>query len=166
MQSESLQSPATPQQRRRREPQEWKVVSLRECPSPESMTQIGNPQDAVDYWNQHIACAVQFNPDCECVAVLILNTRMRIQGHHIVSVGSLNEALAYPREVFRIAIMACAHSIVLMHNHPSGETIPSDSDCRLTRHIRESGEILRIQLQDHIIVGHNRYFSFKESGLL
>ncbi len=95
---------------------EWKVVSLRECPTPESMMVMNCPQDALNYWNRHVAGSPQFNPDCECVAVLVLNTKLRIKGHYIVSVGTLNEAMAYPREIFRIAIMAAAHAIVLMHN--------------------------------------------------
>ena len=151
---------------KRRGPQEWKLVSLRECPSPKSMTKMENPQDAVDYWNAHVIRAAHFNRDCECIAVLILNTRKRIRGHTIVSVGTLNEGIAHPREIYRLAVMAAAQTIILMHNHPSGEVEPSEADRRLTRKVKESGEILGIQLCDHIIVGHQRYFSFRESGLV
>ena len=152
--------------RKRRGSQEWKVVSLRECPVPESMIKMETPQDAVNYWQRHIADSPQFNPDCECLAVLVLNTKMRIKGHYIVSVGSLNETIAQPREIFRIAIMAAAHTIVLMHNHPSGEPEPSSADHAATRRVREAGDILRISLCDHVIVGHQRYFSFRECGIV
>ena len=145
---------------------EWKVVSLRECPTPESMMVMNCPQDALNYWNRHVAGSPQFNPDCECVAVLVLNTKLRIKGHYIVSVGTLNEGMAYPREIFRIAIMAAAHAIVLMHNHPSGESEPSSADREITRRVREAGQLLRIDLCDHVIVGHQRCFSFRECGLL
>lgn len=74
--------------------------------------------------------------------------------------------MAHPREVFRVAIMAAAYAIVLMHNHPSGDSNPSDADCSLTRRVREAGQLLRIELCDHIIVGHQRRFSFKESGII
>ncbi len=153
-------------QRLKSEPQEWKVISLRECPSPESLMLMDRPAKAVEYWNRHIATAPHYNADVECVAVLVLTTRLRIRGHYLVSVGSLNEAMAHPREVFRIAIMAAAHAIVLMHNHPSGDSSPSTADASLTRRVREAGELLRIDLCDHIIVGHQRYFSFKESGIV
>jgi DNA repair protein RadC len=117
---------------------------------------------STNYWNKHVIRAAHFSPDCECIAVLVLNTRHRIRGHTIISVGTLNEALACPREIYRIAVMAAAHSVILMHNHPSGEVEPSEADRRLTRKVKESGEILGIQL----IVGHQRYFSFRESGLV
>lgn len=130
------------------------------------MSCISRPCHAVDYWQRHIAASPSFNPDCECLAVLLLNTKLRIKGHHIVSVGTLNETVAHPRDVFRIAVMGAAYAIVLMHNHPSGETTPSNADCTLTKRIREAGEVLRIEVHDHVIVGHQRYFSFRESGLM
>lgn len=163
--AEPARPPRLPR-RQRREPKEWKLVTLRECPAPESMTRVQSPQDAVDYWKAHVTRAAHFNPDCECVVVLLLNTRKRIRGHTLISVGSLSEATAHPREIFRIAVMAAAHSLILMHNHPSGEPDPSDSDQRLTRQVKDAGRILGIPLCDHVIVGHQRYFSFLESGLL
>lgn len=100
------------------------------------------------------------------MAVLLLTTRLRVKGHQIVSIGMLNEAMAHPREVFRLAVMGAAYGIVLMHNHPSGDSSPSQADCALTKRIREAGSILRIEVHDHVIVGHQRYFSFRESGLM
>ena len=147
-------------------PQEWKITSLRECPTPESMIKMECPQDALNYWNRHIAGSPQFNPDCECVAVLVLNTKLRIKGHYIVSVGSLNEAMVTPMGVFRLAILAAAYQVVLMHNHPSGESDPSSADRDVTRRVREAGQLLRIDLCDHVIVGHQRCFSFRECGML
>lgn len=142
------------------------MVSVRECPAPEYMQQIANPVDAANYWRQHIATAPQFNPDVECLAVLLLNTKLRIKGHHIVSVGTLNETTAAPREVFRVAVASASYAIVVMHNHPSGEPTPSNADCRFTRQLREAGGVLRIEVNDHVIMGHHRHFSFREAGLL
>ena len=152
--------------RRRKSLHEWKVVSVRECPAPEYMQRIGSPIDAATYWRQHIATAPQFNPDVECLAVLLLNTRLRVRGHHIASVGTLNEAMASPREVFRVAVASASYAIVVMHNHPSGEPDPSEADRRFTRQLREAGQVLRIEVNDHVIIGHNRYFSFREAGML
>ncbi len=165
-QLELFRFPPVPQPPGRTKPKEWKVVSLRECPTPEEMMCVNQPSGALAYWQQHIATAPHFNPDCECVAVLLLNSRLRIKGHQIVSVGVLNEAMAHPREVFRLAVTASAYGIVLMHNHPSGEVDPSSADRALTKRVREAGEILRIEVHDHVIVGHQRYFSFRESGLM
>src|SRR5437868_9621836 len=121
------------QKSRKRQPQEWKLVSLRECPMPENMQLCDNPQTAADYWKLHVATSVQFNPECECFVVLLLNTRRRIKGHHLVSIGTLDTILIHPREVFRIATVCSAAAIVLMHNHPSGEPQPSEADIKVTR---------------------------------
>ena len=69
------------------------------------MACVSQPSQALAYWQKHIASSPWFNPDCECVAVLVLNTKLRVKGHHVVSVGSLNESLAHPREVFRTALI-------------------------------------------------------------
>ncbi len=167
-QSEMFKDEPSPRKRRRKRtaPHEWKVTSLRECPVPESLVLIEGPESAVEYWKLHIAAAPSFRPECEQVFVLILNTRLRVRGHHLVSLGGLNEAQAKPREVFRAAIIAAGYGIILMHNHPSGETHPSEGDRQVTRQICAAGSILEIPLYDHIIVGHNRYFSFREAGLV
>ena len=98
------------------QPQEWKIVSLKECPTPETMQTCETPAQAADYWRTHIATHPHFNPECECLVVLILNTRRKIKGHYFVSVGTMDTILVHPREVFRLAIMASAAAIILMHN--------------------------------------------------
>ena len=156
--------PRTP--RRVREPCEWKIVSVREMPSPETMPRCETPQNAVDYWRRHIATGPHFNPECECFAVLLLNVRQRIRGHHVVSTGLLNETMAHPREVFRAAVIGAAYSVVLMHNHPSGDPSPSQADVSLTRQLVEAGRILRVEVADHIVVGCNRHCSLREAGII
>lgn len=146
--------------------QEWKVVALREQPAPEDMPLADCPAAAVSYWERLVATAPSYNPDCECAVVLVLNTRLRVRGHQVISVGNLNSSILMPREVFRAAIITDAHSVILMHNHPSGEVDPSDADRRITRRIRDAGEVLQIPLRDHVIIGHHRHFSFREAGLL
>lgn len=144
---------------------EWKIVSVRET-APDALPLCDIPQQAVDYWRAHIATAPHFNPDVECLAVLLLNVKLRVRGHHLVSIGSLNEAMAHPREVFRAAVIAAAYAIVVMHNHPSGDPTPSSADQQITRVLADAGRILRINVTDHIIVGHERHCSFREARLL
>ena len=82
-------------------PYEYKVTALRECPTPENLQQCETPDKAADYWRLHIATHSHFNPDCECLAVLLLNTRKRVKGHHLVSIGTMDTILVHPREIFR-----------------------------------------------------------------
>ena len=76
----------------------------------------------------------------------------------------LNEAMAHPREAFRAAVIGGAHAVVLMHNHPSGEVEPSSADVQTTKILADAGRVLKIEVLDHIIVGHGRCHSFKEAG--
>lgn len=124
------------------------------------------PVSAANYWRAHVVSAGYFNPDVECFVALLLTTKNRIKGHHLVSIGSLNETIAHPREVFRAAVMCAAYSVILMHNHPSGDPSPSEADMRMTRVLAEAGKILRIHVVDHIIIGHNRHVSLREAGIL
>src|ERR1041384_3126173 len=149
---------------RGRQPQEWKVVSLRECPTPENMQICDTPQSAVDYWKLHIASSPHFNPECECFVVLLLNTRRRIKGHHLVSIGILDTILIHPREVFRVATVSSAAAIVIMHNHPSGEPEPSEADIKVTRDLIRAGQLMKIDVCDHVIIGNPKHCSLRELG--
>jgi proteasome lid subunit RPN8/RPN11 len=150
--------------RRRREPCEWKLIALRECPAPEAMHICDNPEIAVQYWRTHIATSPLHNPECECFAVLLLNTRRRIRGHHLVSIGTMDTVLVHPREVFRVAVVAGAAALVMMHNHPSGEATPSEADIKVTRDLIRAGQLIKIDVCDHVIVGHDRHTSLRELG--
>lgn len=107
----------------------------------------------------------------ESLRVLLLDTRHRLVHEEEVSLGTLNESLAHPREILRPAISHRAYAFVLVHNHPSGDPSPSEADRALTRRIRDASELMQIHLLDHVIIGRERpgappYFSFKEHGLL
>ncbi len=93
---------------------------------------------------------------------LFLNTRNRLLVRETISVGSLNASIVHPREVFEPAIRHGAASLIVVHNHPSGETDPSEDDLGITRRLREAGDILGIALLDHVIVGGDGYTSLKE----
>lgn len=95
---------------------------------------------------------------------LFLNTKNRIIGKEIVSVGSLNSTVVHPRELFRAAMKRCAASIICAHNHPSGDPTPSPEDIQLTRRLTEAGRIVGIELLDHIIIGDRQFISLKEMG--
>ena len=145
-------------------PQEFKVMSLRDCPVPSDMLVCETPQQIVDYWHLHIATTPHFNPECECMAVLMLNTRKRVKGHQLLTIGTLDTLLVHPREVFRCAIIAAAASIAIIHNHPSGEPTPSEADIKVTRDLIRAGQLMKIEVLDHVIVGNGNFASLRALG--
>jgi DNA repair protein RadC len=105
--------------------------------------------------------------DREHFVVLLLDTQNQIIGIHTVTVGTLDASLVHPREIFKPAILANAASVVLAHNHPSGDPTPSAEDRAVTRQIRAAGRTVGIEVLDHIVVGDpHRFFSFLEAGIL
>lgn len=102
----------------------------------------------------------------EVFTVLLLNSANILMREYKVSEGTLNASLVHPREVFQPAIADLAASVILMHNHPSGETQPSAEDKNITHRLVEAGKLLDIPVLDHIIIGVESYFSFKEEGFL
>jgi DNA repair protein RadC len=145
-------------------PKEWKLVALRDCPTPEQMQMCDTPQRAVEYWRLHVATHPYFDSERECFVVLLLNTRRRVRGHHFVSHGTLDTILVHAREVFRVAIVAAASAIVLMHNHPSGDPTPSEADVKATRDLIRAGQLLKLEILDHVIVGNPNHCSLRELG--
>jgi len=98
--------------------------------------------------------------------VLLLDTRGRLIRQSEISVGSLDSSIVHPREVFKEAISASAASVIFVHNHPSGEPEPSEDDVKLTERLVQAGEVMGIEVLDHVIVGSNsRYQSLKREGL-
>lgn len=105
-------------------------------------------------------------PEQESFVVLMLNARQRVLAVHRIALGSLAQVDVHPREVFRAAVRMCAHSIVMGHNHPSGDSSPSSGDRVLTRRMKKAGKILGIPVLDHIIVATDGHASFAALGLL
>jgi DNA repair protein RadC len=145
-------------------PKEWKLVALRDCPLPEHMHLCETPDQAAAYWRIHIATAPYFDTERECFVVLMLNTRRRVRGHHFVSHGTLDTILVHPREVFRVAIVAAAGAIIVMHNHPSGDATPSEADIKVTRDLIRAGQLLKLEVLDHVILGREQHKSLRELG--
>jgi DNA repair protein RadC len=110
--------------------------------------------------------------DYESVRVICLNTKHKVLAVEEVTRGTLNESLFHPREAFRPALARQAHAVILVHNHPSGNPEPSDADLQVTRRMKQAGELLQIEVLDHVILGAPRagderaFFSFKSEGLL
>ncbi len=146
------------------QPYEYKVVPLRECPTPETLQLCDTPQKAADYWRLHVTANPYFNPDCECFAVLLLNTRRRVKGHQITTIGTHDTILVHPVNVFRLAVITSAAAVVLMHNHPSGEPVPSEADIKVTRDLIRAGQLLKVEVLDHVIIGNPNHTSLRELG--
>ncbi|MDI6902446.1 MAG: DNA repair protein RadC [Methanocellales archaeon] len=106
--------------------------------------------------------------DKEHLVILCLDPRNRIHnGSEVtISVGSLDVNIIDPREIFRVALSKNAASIILVHNHPSGDPSPSDGDIEVMRRVMEAGRLIGINVQDHIIIGDGTFISFREKGLL
>jgi DNA repair protein RadC len=143
---------------------EVRVQRLNEVPGA---FRIDTPVDAVTFWQSYLVQMPWYDPEREMCAVVHLNTKHIPIGHSLVSIGSVNETIVHPREVFRAAVAMGAHSVLLMHNHPSGDPSPSSADRSITEKVKAAGEVLQIKLVDHVIVGsEGRSFSFREAGYL
>lgn len=97
---------------------------------------------------------------------LHLDGKNRIICVDMVSVGSLNQSIVCPREVFKSALLSSSAAIILLHQHPSGDPAPSREDMEITRRLKEAGELLNIRVLDHVVVGDGSYVSFVEKGLI
>lgn len=102
----------------------------------------------------------------EMFMTLHLDGKNRIMAMDMVSIGSLNQSIVHPREVFKTACLSNAAALILIHQHPSGDSTPSSEDIAITRRLKEAGEIMGIKVLDHVIVGDGEYMSFVEGGLL
>ncbi len=140
-----------------------KAIRLQESPT----LSCRSDQDAIGLWNSTIAGHEIYDPQKEHLVVFSLNTKLRVLDWHIVSIGCHNQAICNPLEVFRPLIVAGASNFILMHNHPSGDTTPSQSDIKITNSIKQAAEILHIKMQDHVIIDsleHTKIHSFRSDG--
>ena len=122
---------------------------------------ISSPKDAYEMIKEQLE-----GLDREQFIIACLNTKNEPTNISVVAVGTLNKAIVHPREVFKTAILSNAASIMAFHNHPSGETTPSQQDIQLTNRLYEAGELLGIKLLDHLIIGDGTFTSLKEKGYL
>lgn len=125
------------------------------------MLDFSSPQTIAEHYMEELRHRKR-----EVIVLLLLNSACRLIKDIILSEGTVNASILSPREIFVEAIKAEAVNVILMHNHPSGSSSPSRADIEGTNRIRTAGEILGIDLLDHIIIGDREYFSFREKGLL
>lgn len=98
--------------------------------------------------------------------IILLDTKNQIIAMEEISIGTLNASIVHPRDVFKIAIKRNANSIILIHNHPSGDPTPSKEDINITNRLLDVGELVGIRVLDHIVIGDNRYISFKQKNII
>ncbi|TCZ75165.1 JAB domain-containing protein [Paenibacillus albiflavus] len=122
---------------------------------------IRSPQDVTRLLTEDLRYLTKEHFVC-----LFLNTKNHVIGQETLSIGSLNASIVHPREVFQAAIKRNSAAIVCAHNHPSGDPTPSPQDIDITKRLVEAGEIIGIDVLDHIIIGDNGYISLKEKGYM
>lgn len=120
-----------------------------------------NPQDVAGYFMEEMR-----HKKKEQFFVIYLDTKCKCISYESVSEGSLNASIVHPREVYKGAICKSANSIIVLHNHPSGEPTPSQEDLQITNKLKDTGNIVGIRLLDHIIIGDGCFISLKEQGYL
>lgn len=142
---------------------EFRLVHLGEA------ERIDTPEKVVAY----LQSAIDSNPVQEGFFVILLDRKNHPLGRVLVTLGTLTSSLVHPREVFRPAIIASAASVILAHNHPSGDPTPSTADIQVTRQLRDASRAVDIEILDHVIVGSKEadpakigYYSFRNAGVL
>ncbi|HLL45493.1 MAG TPA: JAB domain-containing protein [Longimicrobiaceae bacterium] len=139
----------------------YKLQLVRERTVPIHTRICTSPREAADLFRAYIG-----DSDREHVVAIFLDSQNRFIGLPTISVGTIEYCIVNPREVFKAALLCNATSLVLAHNHPSGDPAPSEDDIGLTRQLQEAAELLDIPMMDHIIIGESSYSSFYELGLL
>ncbi len=122
---------------------------------------VKNPQSVADYFTKYCG-----NKKQEEFWIILVDTKLRAYAKECISVGTLSQSLVHPREVFKHPIRQSAHGIILVHNHPSGDPTPSREDFNITKRLEECGNMVGIQVLDHVVVGVEEYYSFKEHGYI
>ena len=128
---------------------------------PGERESITNPRKAANLFMEELRYKKK-----EHFNVLLLGTKNHVISKEEIFVGCLNASIVHPREIFAVALRKSAASVILVHNHPSGDPSPSREDLEVTRRLVDAGNILGIPVRDHIIIGDGCFFSFKEKGLL
>ncbi len=122
---------------------------------------VTSPKDIANYFMEQIRHKKQ-----ECFITVLLDAKNKMIEHKTIFVGSLTSSIVHPREVYKLAIQKSANSILVLHNHPSGDPTPSKEDILITGRLQKAGELIGIVLIDHIIIGDKIYTSLKESGYM
>jgi DNA repair protein RadC len=122
---------------------------------------IRQPTDVFEYFRDQMSLLTK-----EVFRVVVLDTKNRMVKENIISEGTLNASIVHPRDVFRFAVVHSAAAVILLHNHPSGDSTPSQEDLEITQRLVEVGNLMEIPVLDHIIIGAGKFTSMKEMRLL
>lgn len=141
----------------------WQVHSIKMVKTEMETPQITirTPDDCAKFLYNEIG-----DLDRENFCVMTLNTKNQITSFHIAHIGSLNASIVNPREVFKVAILQSANSIIVAHNHPSGNPTPSSEDIDMTKRLQHTGEIIGIPVLDHLVIGDSHFISLNEKGFM
>ena len=139
----------------------YRVTLVREGSVSNSNNHIRTPQDVMDVLSTEYDNAV-----VKMAQMLALDTKNKIIGIFTISTGSLNASIIHPRDIFQRAILSNAASVILAHNHPSGDPTPSSEDTELTKKLVDAGKILDIPILDHVVIGDGKFVSLKERGII
>ena len=144
---------------------QFRVLRVGEAPVPPRA--LDSPEAVAAFWREAVAARPWFDPEKEHMAVLVLDTRLRLKGWHLAGIGTVNESLCHPREILRPVLVAAGYAFVMAHNHPGGDPAPSESDRLVTRRVKDAASVLMVRLLDHVVVGTGeRFFSFRAAGLV
>lgn len=135
---------------------------------------MDSPEKIHEFFRDVVRTDDNFERNKEHLVLLLVDTRLKLMGYHILSVGTLTEAAAHPREILRPVIMSAAYGFILAHNHPAGDPSPSIQDERFTRRLIECADLMLVRFLDHIVVGDRNlipcgrqsYYSFREAGII
>lgn len=148
---------------------EVKMVTVRETgPVGES---VRNHETIAAIWRDSITTAQWYDTEKEAFVVFLLDHKNRVKGWNLVSLGTVDTSLVHPREVFRAACVASAASVIVAHNHPSGDPQPSAEDVRITKQLVAAGQVVGIPVLDHVVIGDPAilppgYVSLRDKGYL
>jgi len=138
-----------------------RLQMIREGSLPYGPKEVRSSRDAAGILRSFLDGA-----DREYVVALLLDARNRVHALNVVAIGTLTSAFVHPRELFKLACLANAASVILGHNHPSGNPSPSPEDMEMSRRLSQAGDLMGIKVLDHIILGDGEYVSFADKGLI
>ena len=139
----------------------YRVTLVREGSVSNSNNHIRTPEDVVNILSADYDAAV-----VEMAQMLALDTKNKIIGSFVISTGSLNASIIHPRDIFQRAILSNAASVILVHNHPSGDPTPSSEDIELTNKLVQVGKMMDLPILDHVVIGDGKFVSLKERGII
>ena len=148
---------------------EIKLTTVRETgPVGES---VQKPETVASLWRESVATAQWYDTEKEAFVVFLLDRKNRVKSWHMVSVGTIDTSLVHAREVFRAACVAAAASVIVAHQHPSGDPTPSAEDVKITKQLVAAGQVVGIPVLDHVVIGDHAilppgYVSLRDKGYL